>query len=114
MIEMNLEDELINQLSKQMAHDIDTEILKTAMNWNCSMIEMKLKSCDVGMFKLPGLIIEFPEDFTEESKTKILEEIDTWAASEQGTGTRMTDTLWSFRKESQRDWFILRWSGYET
>jgi len=24
---------------------------------------------------------------------------------------RMTDRLFSFRKESQRDWFILRWSG---
>jgi len=23
----------------------------------------------------------------------------------------MTDTLISFRKESQRSWFILRWSG---
>jgi hypothetical protein len=26
----------------------------------------------------------------------------------------MTDVLWSFRKQSQRDWFILKWSGNET
>jgi hypothetical protein len=26
---------------------------------------------------------------------------------------RMTDKLFSFRKESQRSWFILRWSGEE-
>ena len=30
---MNLEKELLNQAARQMAHDIDTEILMTAMNW---------------------------------------------------------------------------------
>ena len=75
---------------------------------------MKIKTCQVGMFKLPGVIIELPEDVTDQSKTSLLEEMDAWATSEQGTGKRMTDTLWSFRKESQRDWFILRWSGNET
>jgi hypothetical protein len=30
---MNLEDEIINQAARQMAHDIDTEVLMTAMNW---------------------------------------------------------------------------------
>ena len=39
-----------------------------------------------------------------------LQEIEDWCNTEQGTGKRMTDTLWSFRKESQRDWFVLRWS----
>jgi hypothetical protein len=78
------------------------------------ILEMKLKTCEVGMFKLPGLIVELPKDTTDESKASLLNEMDVWAASEQGTGKRMTDTLWSFRKESQRDWFILRWSGNET
>lgn len=73
---------------------------------------MKLKTCEVGMFRLPGIIIENGEekdspDITEEQLT----EIETWSKSEQGTGQRMTDRLWSFRTESQRDWFILRWSG---
>lgn len=30
---MNLEKELLNQAARQMAHDIDTEILMTAMDW---------------------------------------------------------------------------------
>jgi hypothetical protein len=42
-----------------------------------------------------------------------LHEMDEWRLTEQGVGTRMTDLLWSFKKESQRDWFILRWSGDE-
>lgn len=70
---------------------------------------MKLKTCEVGMFRLPGLVIEADEDevITEEQ----LKEMEDWCNSEFGTGMRMTDKLFSFRKESQRDWFILRWSG---
>ena len=30
---MNLQDELVNQAARRMAHDIDTEILMTAMGW---------------------------------------------------------------------------------
>lgn len=71
---------------------------------------MKLTSCQVGMFKLPGVIIERPEDWSDTVWQEKQLEIDQWAASEQGTGKRMTETLWSFRKESQRDWFILKWS----
>jgi hypothetical protein len=37
-------------------------------------------------------------------------ELDAWLESEQGTGKRMTDVLWSFRNEGQREWFILKWS----
>ena len=70
---------------------------------------MKLTKCEVGMFKLPGIIISAEKD--EELKPELLEEIEQWSLTEQGTGKRMTQTLWSFRKESQRDWFILRWSG---
>jgi hypothetical protein len=69
---------------------------------------MKIKTCEVGMFRLPGIIIE-PEDeetITEEQ----LKEMEEWCNSEFGTGMRMTGRLFSFRKESQRDWFILRWS----
>ncbi|NDG30591.1 hypothetical protein EB118_11040 [bacterium] len=73
---------------------------------------MKLKTCEVGMFRLPGIIIE---DDNDENKTKVseeqLKEMEEWCNSEFGTGVRMTDRLFSFRKESQRDWFILKWSG---
>ena len=75
---------------------------------------MKLKTCEVGMFKLPGVIVERPEDWSDEHWQKTQAEMDAWVDSEQGTGKRMTDVLWSFRKESQRDWFILKWSGNET
>ena len=73
---------------------------------------MKLKTCEVGMFRLPGIIVEDDDD---ENKTKVseeqLKEMEEWCNSEFGTGVRMTDRLFSFRKESQRDWFILKWSG---
>ena len=71
---------------------------------------MKLTTCKVGMFKLPGIVVERPEDTSDEVWQKTQEELDAWAASEQGTGKRMTDILWSFRTEAQRDWFILKWS----
>lgn len=69
---------------------------------------MKLKTCEVGMFRLPGIVIEAEDEetITEEQ----LKEMEDWCNSEFGTGMRMTGKLFSFRKESQRDWFILRWS----
>lgn len=77
-------------------------------------LHMKLKTCEVGMFKLPGVIVERPDDWSDEYWQQTQTEMDAWADSEQGTGKRMTETLWSFRKESQRDWFILKWSGNES
>lgn len=69
---------------------------------------MKMKTCEVGLWRLPGVVID-KEEITEER----LAEMDAWANSPQGVGKRMTETLWSFKKESQRDWFILKWSGDE-
>jgi len=66
---------------------------------------MKIETCQVGMFRLPGVVL----DKEEMTKDKI-HEMDEWRQSEQGVGTRMTDLLWSFKTEAQRDWFILRWS----
>lgn len=75
---------------------------------------MILKTCEVGMFRLPGIIVEDDdgEDATTVSEEQ-LKEMEDWCNSEFGTGMRMTERLFSFRKESQRDWFILRWSGKE-
>ena len=75
---------------------------------------MKLKTCEVGMFRLPGIVIEDSdtEDAIPVSEIQ-LKEMEDWCNSEFGKGMRMTDRLFSFRKESQRDWFILRWSGNE-
>ena len=66
---------------------------------------MKIETCQVGMFKLPGIVLN-KEEMTEEK----LIEMDAWRQTEQGVGTRMTDLLWSFKTEAQRDRFILRWS----
>lgn len=71
-------------------------------------VQMKIETCNVGLFRLPGVVLD-KEEMTEEK----IAELDQWAASEQGTGTRMTDVLWSFKNESQRDWFILRWGSHE-
>jgi hypothetical protein len=72
---------------------------------------MIFKTCEVGMFRLPGVVIESEED--ETISEEALKEMEDWCNSEFGTGMRMTERLFSFRKESQRDWFILRWSGKE-
>ena len=63
------------------------------------------------MFRLPGLVIESEEEETISEES--LKEMEDWCNSEFGTGMRITERLFSFRKESQRDWFILRWSGKE-
>lgn len=66
---------------------------------------MKLKICEVGLFKLPGISLARAEITPEQ-----LTEIESWC-QETGCGQRMTDTLWSFRNNNQRDMFILRWSS---
>ena len=66
---------------------------------------MKMQQCEVGLFKLPGLILD-KEEMTPEK----IAELDAWLATDQAVCTRMTELLWSFRTEAQREWFILRWS----
>jgi hypothetical protein len=66
---------------------------------------MKFERCEVGMFRLPGLTID-KDTFDPELH---LEQVE-WA-TENNCGMAMTETLWSFKTESQRDWFILRWYG---
>jgi L-rhamnose isomerase len=63
-----------------------------------------MKHVEVGMFRLPGLTFG-----KEEITPEVLEEMTAWAEAE-GVGMSMTETLWSFKKEAHRDWFVLRWS----
>jgi len=63
-----------------------------------------MKNVAVGMFKLPGIAFDKGEVTTE-----LLEDMRAWAEAE-GVGMSMTENLWSFKKESHREWFILRWS----
>ena len=63
-----------------------------------------MKQVEVGMFRLPGLVFKKGQISPE-----LLEEMKRWAEAE-GVGMNMTEELWSFKKESHREWFILRWS----
>ena len=63
-----------------------------------------MENCEVGMFRLPGLVFEKGQ-LSEE----LLAEMTAWAQAE-GVGMSMTDRLWSFKKEAHREWFILRWA----
>jgi hypothetical protein len=63
-----------------------------------------MKQVEVGMFRLPGLAFE-----RGELSTDLNEEMIAWAEAE-GVGMSMTESLWSFKKESHREWFILKWS----
>lgn len=63
-----------------------------------------MKTCQVGLFRLPGVVFEKGQVSEEK-----MAEIEEWAKSPQGVGQKMTDVLWSFRTEAQRDWFILKW-----
>lgn len=63
-----------------------------------------MESVKVGMFNLPGLAFK-PGQISEELAIEMI----AWA-KENNCGTQMHETLWSFRNEKQREWFILRWS----
>ena len=63
-----------------------------------------MENCEVGPFRLPGIVFnkgELPAD--------LLAEMQDWA-SKEGVGMSMTDRLWSFKKKSHREWFVLRWA----
>lgn len=65
-----------------------------------------MKNVEVGPFRLPGISFEANE-LPEELNKEMIE----WAKGE-GVGMSMTETLWSFKKEAHREWFILRWSDH--
>ncbi len=69
------------------------------------MLKMKVETCEVGMFRLPGIVFD-----KEEMTDALYEEIKAWAEL-NNCGKPMTPVLWSFRSESKRDWFILKWAG---
>jgi hypothetical protein len=62
-----------------------------------------MKNVEVGMWRLPGIAFEKGQLSPELNK-----EMMAWAAAE-GVGMSMTEQLWSFKKESHREWFIMRW-----
>jgi hypothetical protein len=66
---------------------------------------VKIVNVEVGLFRLPGVVLEQSE-LTEE----ITQEINTWC-TQNNCGKQMTSVMWSFKKETQRDMFILKWSS---
>ena len=62
-----------------------------------------MQTCEVGLFRLPGLKFNVPIE--QELSTQMQD----WSEKNK-CGTYMTDRLWSFRNERQREWFILRWA----
>jgi len=62
-----------------------------------------MKNVEVGLWRLPGISFDKGE-LPAELNTEMI----AWANAE-GVGMSMTENLWSFRKESHREWFIIRW-----
>ena len=63
-----------------------------------------MTNVEVGPFRLPGISFQ-----KGELPAELNEEMIKWAKAE-GVGMSMTESLWSFKKEAHREWFILRWS----
>ena len=59
-----------------------------------------MENCEVGMFRLPGLVFE-----KGQLPPELLEEMIAWAEAE-GVGMSMTDRLWSFKKNDGLDTFL--------
>jgi hypothetical protein len=64
----------------------------------------KIEAVEVGMFRLPGVKVDLNQ-YTQEQ----VDEMRTWAR-ENGAYDDGDRGLFSWRQESKRDWFILRWS----
>lgn len=62
-----------------------------------------MKHVEVGLWRLPGIAFE-----KGELPTELNQQMIAWAEAE-GVGMSMTASLWSFRKEAHREWFVLRW-----
>lgn len=50
---------------------------------------LKIKTCEVGLFKLPGVVIDRPEDVSDETWNSLLIEVELWS-TETNCGKRMT------------------------
>ena len=62
-----------------------------------------MQTCEVGLFRLPGLTFDIPLE------QELIDQMRDWSEKNK-CGTYMTNRLWSFRNERQREWFIIRWA----
>lgn len=63
-----------------------------------------MKFVECGMFQLPGIVFD-----KSEMNDDLRDEMVAWS-EQSNCGMLMNDRLWSFMSESQRDWFLLRFS----
>lgn len=63
----------------------------------------KIETCEVGPFRLKGVKVDLNQYTAEQAAEMIAwaKENDAYVVEDKG--------LFSWRKESKRDWFILRW-----
>ena len=62
-----------------------------------------MEHCEVGMFKMPGIMFE-----KGQIPPELHEEMAAWA-KENKCGYPMNEWLWSFKSSEKRNWFVLRW-----
>lgn len=63
----------------------------------------KIETCEVGPFRLKGVKVDFAQ-YTEDQ----IQEMIAWAR-ENSAYVVEDKGLFSWRRESLRDWFVLRW-----
>ena len=66
---------------------------------------MNIVNIEVGLFRLPGVLLD-----KSELNEELTQEINAWC-TQNNCGKQMTEVMWSFKKETQRDMFILKWSN---
>lgn len=107
---MNIEDDIINEAARQMAKDIDTEVLMSVLGWH----EYKLELDEGRVYGARYLTVH-------PSNGSAWNEMMSWMIDQFGPSA--VDGVWTpnmrwyannakfwFRNQKDRDWFVLRWS----
>jgi hypothetical protein len=105
---MTLEEELLDKAGKQMARDIDTEVLMSAMGWH------KLELSEGTVYGARYLTVRPTNGTRWDDMTEWM--VKTFGPS-AWDGVWTPDQRWYannakfwFRNAKDRDWFVLRWS----
>lgn len=71
---------------------------------------MEVKMVELGLFRLPGIVIEENED--EKLSLETLTEMREWSKEHKcGQEINPNKMIWSFKNEKQRNFFLMRWAG---
>lgn len=71
---------------------------------------MEVKMVELGLFRLPGLVIEDTEEETLSLETIL--EMREWSKTYNcGKEVNANKKIWSFKNEKQRNFFLMRWAG---